>query len=121
MSYVSLQQRVEIGAELLDEKVEGWAKTVNLDTLCMQSTCHCVLHDVYAAKLNIRDARERHDEISPPIYNRAVFGLGLSDSDEYGSSNAGNRDFENGFDCELNDPDYCDWEDYWKDEIMARL
>lgn len=37
------RERVARGAALLDERVPGWERAVNLDYLAMQSKCHCVI------------------------------------------------------------------------------
>lgn len=105
---MNLQKRVAKGAELLDAHGE-WANLVNVETLQMALCCKCVLHDVYQTKLDIE-----HDA---PVYNEALTILGLANNEGFTTGD----DFQYGFDCEANDPDYMNWEDYWKDEIASRL
>lgn len=44
---LEIQERVIQGADFLDNKVPGWAKRINLETLEMSSICRCSLGQLY--------------------------------------------------------------------------
>ena len=48
MSWRDVKERADRGAAWLDATVPGWADAVNLDHLSLESSCRCVLGQVFA-------------------------------------------------------------------------
>lgn len=59
-----IEQRAAEGAKLLDDKMPGWEKNINLRTLDIGRYDTCMLHQVFGnydlglQKLNMKDAQE---------------------------------------------------------------
>lgn len=102
------------GAELLDEKLPGWADQIDLDSLNMAVSCNCVLGQLGAETVNL-DLVGWHEECSSGsgnIYNRnyvrMLEGLDI-------------RHEEHMFGFEgYNGILYADLQDAWQGEIVAR-
>lgn len=47
------RRRVQLGAELLDERVPGWWQTIDLDRLYLSSTEHCVLGQLFDEPITV--------------------------------------------------------------------
>lgn len=48
------EERVLLGAKLLDERIPGWADRIDLDEFWMSSSCQCVLGQVSGVSANPR-------------------------------------------------------------------
>ena len=110
---MNLQERVQRGAELLDEKYGKWTDEIPTKLLNgtaafrMNHPCNCILHHVYITKLYTEE------NLRYGAYCDALKELEIIVEDQ--------EDINHGFDCDRSDPDYSRWESYWVEEIKARL
>ena len=96
---MTLKERVNLGAKLLDDIHGKWAHMIPIKSFVMSETCSCVLHHVYGG------------------YCKGIGILGVNLTDVEGCD----KDRNHGFDCSNSDDDYDEWESYWVDEIQLRL
>lgn len=110
------------GAELLDEKLPGWADQIDVDHLYMASGCRCVLGQLAGEETNLCALGLSE----PGEYWDARKGLGLGEREGFYGFNVSdyaNAAEPNDFTADpLREYDvtFEDLRDAWKGEIVAR-
>lgn len=85
----TIAERVARGAALLDEKLPGWDKDINLDRLDLSSSCRCVVGQLFVSNRLARVARLLGETLTPYAGGLITLGLGLDGEDyDYGFDKA---------------------------------
>lgn len=104
-----LAERVERGAALLDEKVQGWSARVDADRLDLRSCRDCVVGQVFA------DLVYDDDGYDVVAYDEGIYQLGIT--------RRGAGETAHGFSLPHwsdDDDDYAALTALWRSEIEAR-
>jgi hypothetical protein len=70
LTQLPIETRVQYGAQGLDEYLPGWADSIDLDKLDLESTCHCILGQL-AVDIVPNLA------LKPTLYSQACAHLGI--------------------------------------------
>ncbi len=86
----TVAERVGRGAALLDEKMPGWDKLINLDELWQRSACECVLGQLWAEDAGAQERNGGYwpalEQLGMPAYPTRIpteYGFAAESADDY--------------------------------------